>query len=69
MLSDNSTPVHQAVEPLSISTDKKDGDVVIVAMYLVGALLANKSLKAKIGNNMNEGMVAPYRKVLNDLKK
>ena len=46
---------------------KKKG--TIIGMYLVGALLSNKKLKAKLGNNMNEGMVAPYRKVLNDLKK
>ena len=46
---------------------KKKG--TIIGMYLVGALLSNKKLKAKLGNNMNEGMVAPYRKVLDDLKK
>lgn len=41
----------------------------ILAMYLVGAMLSNKKLKAKIGNNMNAGMVMPYRKVIEDLKK
>lgn len=41
----------------------------ILAMYLVGAMISNKKLKAKIGNNMNEGMVMPYRKVIEDLKK
>ena len=32
-------------------------------MYLVGAMLANKSLKSKIGNNMNEGMLMPYEQL------
>ncbi|MBQ3029971.1 MAG: NAD(P)H-dependent oxidoreductase [Agathobacter sp.] len=46
---------------------KKKG--TILGMYLVGAILSNKKLKAKLGNNMNEGMVMPYRKVIEDLKK
>jgi hypothetical protein len=33
-------------------------------MHLVGMLLSSPKLKAKIGNNMNEGMIAPYRKVI-----
>ena len=41
----------------------------IIGMYLVGAMLANKSLKSKIGNQMNEGMIAPYKKLLDNLKK
>ncbi len=36
----------------------------LVKMYLVGALLSSPKLKAKMGNMMNEGMLAPYRKVL-----
>ena len=46
---------------------KKKG--TILGMYLVGAMLSNKKLKAKLGNNMNEGMVMPYRKVIEDLQK
>ena len=38
-------------------------------MYLVGAMLENKKLKAKIGGKMNEGMLMPYKKVLDDLDK
>ncbi len=45
---------------------KKKG--TIIGMYLVGAMLSNKKLKSKIGNNMNDGMVMPYRKVIEDLK-
>ena len=41
---------------------KKKG--TILAMYLVGALMGNKKLKAKAGNKMNEGMIAPYVKAL-----
>ena len=36
----------------------------IAAMYLVGSLMKNQKLKAKMGNKMNEGMIAPYKKVL-----
>jgi len=32
-------------------------------MYLVGALLSNEKILAKMGNKMNEGMIAPYRKM------
>ena len=40
----------------------------MLAMYLVGELLANEKLKAKIGNKMNEGMIMPYKKVLKQAK-
>ena len=36
----------------------------MLKMYLVGTLLASPKVKAKMGNAMNEGMIAPYRKVL-----
>ena len=36
----------------------------MLKMYLVGSLLANPKIKAKMGNAMNEGMIAPYKKVL-----
>lgn len=38
-------------------------------MYLVGFMLGNEKIKKKIGNNMNEGMLMPYKKVLDDLDK
>ena len=38
-------------------------------MYLVGFMLGNEKIKKKIGNKMNEGMLMPYTKVLNDLDK
>ena len=37
-------------------------------MYLVGAMLANKKIKAKMGNKMNEGMIAPYKKVIDSIE-
>ncbi len=46
---------------------KKRG--TILKMYLVGALLSNEKIKAKLGNNMNEGMLMPYNKLLEKLKK
>ena len=33
-------------------------------MYLVGSMLANPKLVQKMGNKMNEGMIMPYKKVL-----
>lgn len=41
---------------------KKRG--TMLKMYLVGALLSSPKVKAKMGNAMNEGMLAPYKKVL-----
>ena len=39
----------------------------MLTMYLVGALISSPKLKTKIGNKMNEGMIAPYKKVLDKL--
>ena len=36
----------------------------ILKMYLVGLLLSSPKLKSKMGNKMNEGMIGPYRKVV-----
>ena len=44
---------------------KKKG--TILKMKLVGALISNPKVKAKMGNKMNEGMIAPYRKVLDNI--
>ncbi len=44
---------------------KKKGQILF--MYLVGAMLGNKKLKAKMGNKMNECMLMPYKKVLDEL--
>ena len=41
---------------------------VILKMQLVGALLTDPKVKAKLGNRMNEGMIAPYQKVLDSVK-
>jgi len=41
----------------------------ILMMYLVGAMLSSPKIKAKIGNQMNEGMIAPYKKVIDSLDK
>lgn len=41
---------------------KKRG--MILKMKLVGALLSSSKVKSKMGNKMNEGMIAPYKKVL-----
>lgn len=46
---------------------KKRG--MMLKMYLVGALLSSPKIKAKMGNAMNEGMMAPYKKLLDNLDK
>ncbi|MBE6763383.1 MAG: iron-sulfur protein [Ruminococcaceae bacterium] len=38
------------------------------AMYAVGALLSSPKILAKMGNKMNEGMLAPYKNVLGKMK-
>ena len=38
----------------------------MLAMYLVGAMIASPELKKKMGGKMTEGMLMPYRKVLDD---
>lgn len=36
----------------------------ILAMYLVGFMMTNKTIKAKMGSKMTEGMLMPYKKIL-----
>ena len=46
---------------------KKRG--TMLKMYLVGGLLTSPKIKAKMGNAMNEGMLMPYKKLLEKNKK
>ena len=46
---------------------KKKG--TILKMYLVGALISNPKIKSKMGNMMNEGMIAPYKKLFDEMDK
>ena len=41
----------------------------ILKMYLVGLLLSNDKIKAKMGNKMNEGMLMPYNKMFEEMDK
>ena len=41
----------------------------MLAMYAVGAMIGNPKIKAKMGNRMNEGMLMPYKKLLESLDK
>lgn len=41
---------------------KKRG--TMLKMYMVGALLSSPKIKSKMGNMMNEGMLMPYKKIL-----
>ncbi len=41
----------------------------MLGMYGVGFLISNPKLVSKMGNAMNEGMIAPYKKLLDDIKK
>ncbi len=45
---------------------KKRG--MMLKMYLVGALLSSPKIKAKMGNKMTEGMLMPYKKVLDKME-
>ncbi len=38
-------------------------------MYFVGALLSNEKVLSKMGNKMNEGMLAPYKKLFDKMDK
>ncbi len=38
-------------------------------MYLVGALLSSEKIMKKMGNKMNEGMIAPYKKMFEEMEK
>lgn len=39
----------------------------MIKMYLVGMLLSNPGIRGKMGNKMTEGMLMPYKKVLDKL--
>ena len=39
-----------------------------LAMYLVGAMIVNPELQKKMGSKMNEGMLMPYKKVLDEME-
>ena len=41
----------------------------IIKMYLVGFLLSNEKIKAKMGNAMNDGMLMPYKKMFDEMDK
>ena len=41
----------------------------MLAMYLVGGMISNPKLKAKMGSKMTEGMLMPYRKALKNAEK
>ena len=42
---------------------------MMLLMYLLGGALSSPKIKAKMGNKMNEGMLMPYKKVIEDLEK
>ena len=46
---------------------KKRGQMML--MCFLGSMVRNKKIKAKMGNKFNEGMIAPYQKVINKAKK
>ena len=40
----------------------------MILMCLLGSMIRNPKIKSKMGNKFNEGMLAPYKKVLNKTK-
>ncbi len=41
----------------------------LVAMYLVGSMMSNPKIKSKMGNKMNEGMLMPYKSIMEKARK
>ena len=41
----------------------------MILMCLLGSMMRNPKIKAKMGNKFNEGMIAPYKKVLDKMDK
>ena len=41
----------------------------MILMCFLGSLVRNPKIKVKMGNKFNEGMVSPYKKVLNKVDK
>lgn len=41
----------------------------MMLMCLLGSMVRNEKIKAKMGNKFNEGMIAPYKKVISKLDK
>ena len=41
----------------------------MLGMRMLGALLRSPRVRRLIGDRMNEGMLAPYKKILNDGRK
>lgn len=39
-----------------------------IGMYFVGFLLSNEKIKSKMGNKMMEGMLAPHKKILDNIQ-
>ena len=40
----------------------------MIKMCLLGLIVRNPKIKARMGNKMNEGMIAPYKKVIDNAK-
>ena len=40
----------------------------MILMCLLGSMMRNKKIKAKMGNKFNEGMLAPYKKLLDKIE-
>jgi len=46
---------------------KKRGTMFL--MYLAGFMINNQKLRKKLGNNLNEGMISSYKKVVENASK
>ena len=40
----------------------------MMLMCLLGSMMRNKKIKAKMGNKFNEGILMPYKKVLDKIE-
>lgn len=56
---------HKFYKKLGIYKDyPQNRKLYILKMTLLGSLMSNPKVQAKMGNKMNEGMVAPYKKII-----
>ena len=58
-----------AVIALLMRRHTKKEELASVPVLAVGALIGNPKIKAKMGNKMTEGMLMPYKKLLNNVQK
>lgn len=56
---------HKYYKKLGIYKDyPQNNKLTLIKMVMLGSLISNPKIQAKMGNKMSEGMVAPYKKIV-----